>query len=237
MATPTKTAPDLDRLDTDVLRAEIAQRDQKDTNIRESMWVAGLAARIAAARSAYVETSAAADSDVHAAEAEFNRVANDPAATLSEIFTAFKAVRLADAHRHGVGMAVCGVLNQVDPLPPNVHSGAEQGRQPIQLQFKDRSFAQVLDAIIEGHVTGAVHAAMLGQQRAIGGVADAASADARAAAERSGDGRVDVKLPETMVQQYDRRVAELDHPSIHDRARVQRELLLAENGGKAPKVI
>jgi hypothetical protein len=147
---------------------------------------------------------------VRDAEAEFNKVANDQAATFGQIFDAYKAVRVADGRRHGVGMAVTGVLTQCDPLPNNPHSGADQTRVAVELQFRGKSFAEVLDQIVEAHSNQAVHAAMLQQQRAIGAVADAAQADARAAAERSRDGRVDVELPETFVQKYDRRLAELD---------------------------
>ena len=67
-------------------------------------------------------------------------------------------------------------------------------------------------------------------------ILDSAEQQARAAADDTDDGHVDIAVPPSFTEHYETAVADLGDSSAEARHRVQRRLFVEEAGGKKPTI-
>jgi hypothetical protein len=141
----------------------------------------------------------------------------------------------ADGRRHAISAATAGELGTLDELPQNPLSGAYQSRQPRHpRRHKGQSFGEFVDSTVERWVTNDMAAADSDFRSGLAKITNAAEAKARAAAEQTEDGHVDIDMPKSFQEKYDDAVAQLDNANGTERLKVQRAMFLAEAGGKPP---
>jgi hypothetical protein len=228
----------IESLDNDALRAEIARREQRQSNLDNVVRQARHGARLTEARCAYIEGPDAANADCEAAETALAKVVATPDATLEELFAAYTAALRADGRRNAVAAATADQLEMLDKLPQNPLSGTYQSRQPRHpRRHKGQKFADFIDTVIDQRVIAEMVSARNEWQEKLTKITNAAEAEARAAAEQTDDGHIDVDVPASFIEQYETGVAQLSNTSAQQRFQVQRQLFVAECGGKIPQIL
>ena len=220
-------------MDDAALRAELDRRAQRHANTDASVKLAGHGARLTEGRRGYVEDVDAADAECQAVEAALAQVAANPKSALEDLFRAYVP-------------ALCLMVG-APPSPPKplpelavatpcraIHSRAHHshGGHATNAEHKAMSFAQFVDRVVEGWVTSEMVAARNEWLGKLTAITDRAESDARAAAEHTEDGHVDIDVPESFNDQYENAVAKLGDSSAGERLKIQRRMFVDEAGGK-----
>jgi hypothetical protein len=223
--------------DLNTLKARVRALEEHGAAVDEVTGQARRAARLIEGRRAYVADVDAANVAAEAAQARLTETASVPGASLESLFAVYVDLRTAVARRHAIAQATAGELDQLDELPAVPTSGASQSRRPRHGDYSGLGFDAFLANVI-ALWSGTAHVAERTRwATALDEIGDAAAEKARAAALASDTGQIDVDVPTSFNERYEREAEQLDRPTATDLLGLQRRLLVEETGAGKPPAI